>query len=274
MTFAAESFGLSLRRSCQLVNLWLSSYRYKPRLANDEALRTRMRELAEQRRRFGCPRLHVMLKREGLVVNRKRTERIYREEKLSLRLKKRKRRPAAARITLPLPERPNQRWSMDFVHDSLWSGRKFRALTIVDDYTRESPAIEVDTSIGGRRICRVLDRLAETRGLPEVIVMDNGPEFIGKALDQWAYEKGVKLHFIQPGKPTQNAYIESFNGKFRDECLNDNWFTTLQQAKEIIEAWRKDYNEERPHSSLGGISPSEFLKKIEVTNTERLQLAL
>jgi len=233
-----------------------------------------MRELAEQRRRFGCPRLHVMLKREKLVVNHKRTERIYREEKLSLRLKKRKRRPAAVRIELPKPERPNQRWSMDFVHDALWSGRKFRALTIVDDCSRESPAIEVDTSLGGRRVCRVLDRLAETHGLPEVITTDNGPEFISKALDQWAYENGVKLHFIQPGKPTQNAYVESFNGKFRDECLNDNWFSTMQQAKDIIEKWRQDYNEARPHSSLGGISPSEFLKTIADKNTERLKLAL
>ena len=271
MVFAAESFGLSLRRACRLVDMWLSSYRYLPRPTNDETLRNRMKELAEQRRRFGCPRLHVMLKRETLVVNHKRTERIYREEKLSLRLKKRKRRPAAARIELPKPERPNQRWSMDFVHDALWSGRKFRALTIVDDCSRECPAIEVDTSIGGKRACRVLDRLAEMRGLPEVITMDNGPEFIGKALDQWAYEKGVKLHFIQPGKPTQNAYVESFNGKFRDECLNDNWFTTMQQAKSIIETWRRDYNEARPHSSLGDLSPSEFLKKIEVKNTERLQ---
>jgi len=215
-----------------------------------------------------------MLKREKLVVNHKRTERIYREEKLSLRLKKRKRRLVAVRIELPKPERPNQRWSMDFVHDALWSGRKFRALTIVDDCSRESPAIEVDTSLGGRRVCRVLDRLAETHGLPEVITTDNGPEFISKALDQWAYEKGVKLHFIQPGKPTQNAYVESFNGKFRDECLNDNWFSTMQQAKDIIEKWRLDYNEARPHSSLGGISPSEFLKTIAVKNQERLKLAL
>lgn len=274
MTFAAESFGLSLRRSCRLVDLWLSSYRYKANPANDEALRSRMRALAEQRRRFGCARLHVMLKREGLVINRKRTERIYREEQLSLRLKKRKRRPAVSRSVLAPPERPNQRWSMDFVHDVLGSGRKFRVLTIVDDFTRESPAIEVDTSLGGRRVCRVLDRLAETRGLPEVITTDNGPEFISKALDQWAYKNGVKLHFIQPRKPTQNAYIESFNGKFQDECLNDNWFSTMQQAEEIIEEWRQDYNEARPHSSLGGISPSEFLKQIEVKNTERLQLAL
>lgn len=215
-----------------------------------------------------------MLKREGLVVNHKRTERIYRDEKLSLRLKKRKRRPAAARMVLPQPERPNQRWSMDFVHDALWSGRKFRALTIVDDYTRESPAIEVDTSIGGRRVCRVLDRLAESRGLPEVIVMDNGPEFIGKALDKWAYDKGVKLHFIQPGKPTQNAYVESFNGKFRDECLNDNWFTTMHQAKVIIETWRKDYNETRPHSSLNDLTPIEFMQKINVQKPEGLKLAV
>ncbi len=218
MEFAAESFGLSLRRACRLVDLWLSSYRYQSKPTNDEVLRNRMKELAEQRRRFGCPRLHVILKRENLVMNHKRTERIYREEKLSLRLKKRKRRPAAARVELPKAERPNQRWSMDFVHDALWSGRKFRALTIVDDCSRECPAIEVDTSIGGKRVCRVLDRLAEMRGLPG--------------------------------------------------------FTTMQQAKSIIETWRMDYNEARPHSSLGDLSPNEFLKKIEAENTERLQLAL
>lgn len=220
-----------------------------------------MKELAEQRRRFGSPRLHVLLKREGMVVNHKRTERIYREEKLSLRRRKRKKRVAAARIELPKPERPNQAWSMDFVHDQLSDGRKLRALTIVDDYSRECPAIEVDTSINGLRIVRVLERLAFIRGLPEVITVDNGPEFAGRVLDEWAYSRGIKLDFITPGKPVENCYIESFNGKFRDECLNEHWFTSLEDARELIEEWRMDYNRERPHSSLGDLTPEEFVQQ-------------
>ena len=192
------------------------------------------------------------------MINHKRTERIYREEKLSLRLKKRKRRTSQVRVPLPMPERVNQQWSMDFVSDALCTGRRFRSLTIMDDYSRECPAIEVDTSLGGERVCRVLDRLAIERGLPATIRVDNGPEFAGKALDEWAYRNGVKLHFIDPGKPNQNAYIESFNGKFRDECLSENWFVSLQEARRIIEDWRQDYNQVRPHSSLNDLAPEVF----------------
>jgi putative transposase len=248
--FAVEHFGLSLRRSCDLVSLWRSTHAYKPKTAGDGALRVRLRELAETRRRFGCPRLHVLLKREGLVVNHKRTERIYRQEGLSLRLKKRKRRPAGVRVKLPVPQGPNERWSMDFVQDAMQDGRKFRALTIVDDFSRQCPVIEVDTSIGGFRVARVLDRLSDLHGLPKSITVDNGPEFAGKTLDAWAYRKGVKLNFIQPGKPVQNAYVESFNGRLRDECLNESWFKNLEEARTIIEDWRIDYNRVRPHSSL------------------------
>jgi len=215
--------------------------------------------LANRRRRFGCPRIHLMLKREGLVINHKRTERIYREEGLSLRKRKRKKTAAQARVILPAPERPNERWSMDFVTDSLVTGRRFRALVIVDDYSRECPAIEVDTSPGGSRVVSVLERLRETRGLPEVITLDNGPEFTGKALDEWAYSRGVKLNFIRPGKPVENAFAESFIGRFRDECLNENWFFSLKHARYIIESWRIDYNEDRPHGSLGGLSPAEYV---------------
>jgi putative transposase len=161
---------------------------------------------------------------------------------------------------LPLAERPNQHWSMDFIADSIVTGRRFRALTIVDDYSRECPAIEVDTSLGGRRVVRVLDRLTDARGLPEIITVDNGPEFIGKALDEWAYRKGVKLNFIRPGKPIENAYAESFNGRLRDECLNTNWFLSLKEAREIIENWREDYNQVRPHSSLNNLTPKEYSK--------------
>jgi putative transposase len=199
-----------------------------------------------------------MLKREGLVINHKRTERLYREEGLALRKKRRRKGAAGARVVLPSATQVNERWSMDFVTDWIITGRRFRALTIVDDYSRECPVIEVDTSIGGRRVVNVLDRLADTRGLPESITIDNGPEFAGKALDEWAYRKGIKLNFIRPGKPIENAYIESFNGRFRDECLNTNWFYSLGHARSIIEEWRKDYNEVRPHSSLKGSTPREY----------------
>jgi putative transposase len=258
VSFARESLGLSERRACLLTGVSPSVYRYQPKEGNDEALRKRMREIAAQRKRFGSPRLHIMLKRENLVVNHKRTERIYREEGLVLRRKRRRKGAAGARIVIPAPIRPNQKWSMDFVQDSLVTGRRFRALAIVDDYTRECPAIEVDTSLGGRRVAQVLERLEQTRGLPEVITVDNGPEFAGKALDEWAYRKGVKLSFIRPGKPIENAFAESFNGRLRDECLNTNWFLSLKHAREVIEAWRVDYDEVRPHGALKGKSPREY----------------
>jgi len=250
--------GRSIRKTCILVGLPRASYDYRPVARHDEELREKIRDLAHQRRRFGCPRIHLLLRREGLVINHKRTERIYREEGLSLRKRKRRKTAAMARVILPLAERPNERWSMDFVTDSIVTGRRFRALTIIDDYSRECPAIEVDTSIGGRRVVVVLERLAEIRGLPEVITMDNGPEFTGRALDEWAYRKGVKLNFIRPGKPIENAYAESFNGRLRDECLNDNWFMNLKHARDVIESWRIDYNESRPHTSLGGLTPKEY----------------
>jgi putative transposase len=260
-----EFFGLSIRKACSLVGLWRATYKYQRKKADDEAIKLRLKELAEQRRRFGCHRLHVILKREGLVINHKRTERIYREEGLSLRLKKRKKKIAMIRVKLPEPERVNQRWSMDFVSDCLCTGRRYRSLTILDDFSRECLAIEVDTSIGGARVANVLEQLAELRGLPEVITLDNGPEFTGKTLDEWAYRRGVKLDFIRPGKPIENAYIESFNGKLRDECLNENWFITLKDAREAAESWRIDYNEFRPHSSLGDLSPLQYINKTEKT---------
>ena len=258
-----------------MVSLWRSTHSYKPkRQQDDQPLRSRLRELAEHRRRFGCARLHVLLKREKLVVNHKRTERLYREENLSLRLKKRKKRPSGARIKLPEPEKLNQRWSMDFVQDSLSDGRKFRILTVVDDFSRECPVMEVDSSIGGFRVARVLDRLSERRGLPEAITVDNGPEFAGKTLDEWAYRRGIKLNFIQPGKPVQNAYVESFNGRLRDECLNESLFKTLDDAREIIEGWRIDYNRVRPHSSLDNLTPEEYAQANTTQTPEKTNLAL
>ncbi len=223
-------------------------------------MRQRMRELAAERKRFGSPRLYILLKREELVINHKRTERIYHEEGLALRKKRRRKGAAGMRVMMPAAHRTNQRWSMDFVTDSIVTGRRFRALAIVDDFSRECPAIEVDTSLGGARVVGVLERLEQTRGLPEVITMDNGPEFAGKILDEWAYRKRVKLNFIRPGKPIENAYAESFNGRFRDECLNTNWFMNLKHARNIIEDWRKDYNEVRPHSSLNDRTPKEYAR--------------
>ena len=262
MSHIRESLGLSERKSCRLVDISVSEYRYQHKIDNDDTLRHRLRELAGQRRRFGSPRLHIMLRRENLVVNHKRTERIYREEGLALRRKRRRKGAAGIRVVMPSAIRPNEHWSMDFVSDSIVTGRRFRALAIIDNFSRECPVIEVDTSLGGARVVNVLERLEETRGLPEAITIDNGPEFAGKALDEWAYRKGVKLNFIRPGKPIENAYAESFNGRLRDECLNTNWFLNLKHARDIIEDWRRDYNEVRPHSSLNNLTPMEYANAV------------
>ncbi len=203
---------------------------------DDESLRHRLGELARERSRFGYPRLHVLLRREGLLVNHKRVLRLYRLAGLNLRRQKRKRMPSLARGVPSLPTRPNECWALDFVSDTLAWGRRIRCLTVVDCLTRESPAIEVDTSLPGIRVVRVLETVAGQRGLPETILMDNGPELTSRVLDQWAYEHGVQLRFIDPGKPSQNAFIESFNGRFRDECLNQHWFTNLDQARRVIDA--------------------------------------
>jgi len=207
----------------------------------------------------------VLLRQELGTVNHKRVERLYAEEGLQLPKRRKKLRRSFSRVMpLEMPTAPKQRWSLDFVHDSLRDGRRFRALTIVDQFSRECPAITVDTSISGQRVTRVLDWLADTNGLPQVIVLDNGPEFTSKAMLCWAEQRGVKLHFIDPGKPTQNAYIESFNGKFRDECLSQHWFSDLREAEQIIEEWRKDYNLARPHSSLGYLAPETFRQQHEL----------
>lgn len=257
--FLVETFRMSERKACGLANLAKSVWQYKSkRTVSDAPLREQLLELARERPRFGYRRLWAMIRRTGAVINRKRVYRVYRELGLAVRRRKRKKIAAAARVATPGPTKPNQRWSMDFVSDGLRDGRRFRTLNIVDDYTREALAIEVDFSLPGSRVVRVLDGLAATRGLPEAITIDNGPEFAGKALDEWAYEKGVSLQFIRPGKPVENAYIESFNGKFRDECLNTHVFKNLLHARALISAWRDDYNRVRPHSSLGLLSPEEF----------------
>ena len=251
-----QELGLSQRRSCRLAGWPRSTCRYVRRRAEPAGLRQRLLELAVQRPRFGYPRLHVLLRREGHAVNRKLVWRLYREERLAVRRRKRK-RVALPRKPLPTPTRPDECWSMDFVADRLASGRAFRTLTIVDDVTRQCPALEVDTSLSGVRVAAVLERLWSQGRRPAAIRIDNGPELTSQALDAWAWRRGVHLHFIEPGKPTQNAYIESFNGKLRDECLNANWFTSLREAQVLIEAWRRDYNTVRPHESLGWRTPDE-----------------
>jgi len=249
---------LSERRACFLARCNRRTYRRVRKGRDDAFLRARLEALAAERRRFGYRRLAVMLRREGLHVNRKRVYRIYRAANLQVR-KRIKRRVALGRGNpAPQTSRRNERWSLDFVHDTLRFGRKIRALTVVDDYTRECIAIEVDTSIGGTRVTRELDRIALHRGLPQTIVLDNGPELTSLAMLSWAVSQHVRLHHIAPGKPTQNCYVESFNGKFRDECLNEHAFDTLDEARVTIEQWRLDYNSRRPHGSLGDLTPEEF----------------
>ena len=256
-----QTRGTSLRRACRVIGLSTATWRYQRRTnATNVAVLARLQAHAAERARFGYRRLHIMLERDGLFVNHKRVHRIYRAAGLQVRRRRRKRLTRADRVPLPLPSRPLERWSMDFTVDTLADGRGFRTLNIVDDFTRECLAIEVDRSLPGLRVTRVLDRLHTAIGLPPAIVVDNGPEFAGRTLDAWAYARGVALRFIRPGKPIENAYVESFNGKFRDECLNEHWFLNLADAKAVIELWRIDYNTVRPHSSLDDATPQAFAR--------------
>jgi len=249
----------SLRRACRVVGLSTATWRYQRhgRVDNRELL-ARLHAHAAVRPRYGYRRLHTLIAREGVVANHKRVHRVYQEAGLQVRRRRRKRSTRGERVPLPLPSGPRQRWSMDFMTDTLADGRGFRTLNIVDDFTRECVAIEVDRSLPGARVVRVLTRLAATVGLPRVLVSDNGPEFASRALDAWAYRQGIELRFIRPGKPIENAYVESFNGKFRDECLNEHWFLSVAETQEIIEAWRVDYNTVRPHRSRRQQTPAAY----------------
>lgn len=267
-------YGVSERRACRLVGIGRSTLRYRSRPRPEEAsLRRRLHELAAERPRFGYRRLHVLLRREGVIINHKRVERLYREEGLAVRRRNRKRVARDGRGRAAAPARPNQQWGVDFVSDALAWGRRIRLFTVVDVFTREALAIEVDTSLSGGRAVRVLERLVLERGAPDEIVLDNGPELAGKAVDQWAYERGVWLRFIEPGKPVQNAFVESFHGRLRDECLDRHWFVGLNDARHTIEAWRQDYNRARPHSALGYRPPAEFRRFFEETAIRRQELA-
>ena len=268
-----ETFGLSERRSCRIVGLSRSVRQYHPTPRNDDAVIERMKALASENRRYGYLRLHAMLRREDLVVNRKRTWRLYAEQGLQVRTKKRRKLPRRDRVPAEAPERPMQRWSLDFVSDQLSDYRRFRVLNVVDDHSRICPGQIVDVSISGARIARFLDELALGVGLPEEIVLDNGPEGTSRAMFEWSERTGVRLRFIEPGKPVQNAFVESFNGKFRDECLNLHWFRSLRHAREEVDRWRSHYNTERPHSALGYLSPKEFLNTIAAPALETLAVS-
>ena len=261
-------FPIGVRRACGLLQLPRASWYYRAHRREDTALRRRLRELAQARPRCGYLRLHVLLRREGWRINKKRVHRLYREEGLTVRLARRRKRASHLRVVPPPPQQANERWSMDFVADSLLDGRRVRALTVVDNWSRHSPLIEVDFTLTGTKVVSALERVAKQRGYPRMITVDNGSEFASKALDAWAYAHGVKLDFIRPGKPVENAVIESFNGRFRDECLNAQVFVSLHDARQKIEAWRIDYNEHRPHGSLGDLTPREFADQAAQTGLQ------
>jgi putative transposase len=260
----------SERRACRWLGFHRSAVRYAPAHREDDALRRRLRALAEQHPRWGAPMLIWKLRQEGVRDNHKRIRRLYRLEGLAVRRQRRK-RVAVPRVVRPGATQVNEHWAMDFMRDTLANGRAFRALTLVDAYTRECPVIEVDVSLGAVRVIAVLERLRVTRGLPAYITVDNGPEFQSKALDAWAHQHQVQLQFSRPGKPVDNTFIEAFNSRLRDECLNQHWFLSLADARRIIERWRVSYNTARPHRALGRRTPTAFASNLQaMPNPTRL----
>ena len=264
---------VSERRACQVVGADRTVIRYQSRRDDDGALRERLRELAHQRRRFGYRRLHILLRRDGIMINRKKTQRLYREEGLTVRRRKGRKRAVGARAPAPVPALANQRWSLDFVHDQLVTGRRFRVLNVVDDVTRECLAAIPDTSISGRRVVRELEDLIAVHGKPGMIVSDNGTELTSNAVLEYCGEAKIEWHYTMPGKPTQNAFVESFNGRMRDELLNETLFTSLAHAREKIAAWAEDYNTGRPHSSLGYATPAAFAAELKKQGAASLRIA-
>ena len=257
--YIRDHYGLPRRRACRLVGLHRSVFYYRSVKNPQLELRGRMRELARTRVRYGYRRLHVLLKREGWSLGRNQAYRLYCEEGLQLRSKlPRRRKTVVTRRERYVPRRVNQAWSMDFVSDQLVDGRRIRALTIVDVFSREALAIEVGQRMRAENVVEVCNRLVARRGKPKRVFVDNGSEFSGRMFDLWAYHHGVRIDFSRPGKPTDNCFIETFNGSLRDECLNVHWFETLEEAKARIEAWRRDYNESRPHQALQEQTPNEF----------------
>lgn len=267
MSWAIEHKGYSQRRACGLVRIDPGVYRYRSTRPDDAGLRQRLRELAAQRRRFGYRRLHILLKREGVEMNWKKLYRLYKEERLTVRKRGGRKRALGTRAPMAIPQDPNQRWSLDFVSDTLVDGRRFRILCVIDDFSRECLAAVADNSISGGRVARELDTIAERRGYPCMVVSDNGTELTSNAMLKWQEERGVEWHYIAPGKPMQNGFVESFNGRLRDECLNEHLFTSYRHAREIIEEWRTDYNVNRPHTSLDGLTPHEFATRSKTDQT-------
>ena len=253
---------VSERRACRVIDADRTVIRYRSCRPDDHALREKLRALAQERRRFGYRRLHILLRRDGVLINRKKTQRLYREEGLTVRRRKGRKRAVGARMPPPVLALPNQRWSLDFVHDQLATGRRFRVLNIVDDVTRECLAAVPDTSISGKRVVRELIELIARRGKPGMIVSDNGTELTSNAVLAWCGEVGIEWHYTAPGKPTQNAFVESFNGRMRDELLNETQFMSMGHAREKISAWADDYNTGRPHSSLGYATPAAFAAEL------------
>jgi putative transposase len=250
--------GLSERRSLRVIGMSASALRYEPVDDRNCALKEKIIALAQRYRRYGAGMIYLKLRQAGEIVNHKRVDRLYARAGLQVKKRKRKKIPLAERHPLERPMAANQVWSMDFVFDRTAEGRSIKNLTVVDDATHEAVAIVPERAIGGNQLVRILDQLATTRGLPKAIGTDNGKEFCGRVMLNWAHSKGVQLFLIEPGKPNQNAYIESFNGRFRDECLNEHWFTSMAHARVIVEAWRREYNEERPKKSLGGLTPAAY----------------
>ena len=260
MAHLCQSFEVSQRRACQVIEADRSSMRYRSVRPDDAALRARLRELAAVRRRFGYRRLLLLLQREEVLVNHKKLRRLYREERLQVRRRGGRKRALGTRVPLTMPQGPNQRWSLDFVSDTLTDSRRFRMLAVVDDFTRECLTLVADTSLSGVRVGRELDAVIARRGRPQSIVSDNGTEFTSMAILGWSQETQVAWHYIAPGKPTQNAFIESFNGRLRDELLNETLFTSLDHAREALEDWKEDYNTVRPHSAIGNVQPAVYAK--------------
>jgi transposase InsO family protein len=259
-----QTKGLTERRGLAVVGMSASSLRYEPRPDRNVALRARIVALAQRYRRYGVGMIHLKLRQAGELVNYKRVERLYRLEKLHIRRRRRKKIPMSDRQPLIRPGAANEVWSMDFMFDRIGSGRTLKILVVTDDATHEAVATVPEHTIGGDHLTRILDGICSQRGKPAVIRSDNGPEFTGKAMLTWAHRHGIALRLIEPGKPNQNAYVESFNGRFRDECLSEHWFMSLAHARAVIEAWRREYNDERPKESLGGLTPAQFAKQLAI----------
>ena len=258
MNWAIDKKGYSQRRACGLVGIDPRVHRYRSRRPDDAIVRKRLRELASERRRFGYRRLHILLRREGFHINWKRVYRLYKEERLTVRKRGGRKRALGTRAPMVVPQGANRRWSLDFASDALLDSRRFRILCVIDDFTRECLATVVDNSLSGVRVARELDRLCILRGRPDTIVSDNGTELTSNAILKWQQDVQVDWHYIAPGKPMQNGFVESFIGRLRDECLNEHLFTSYGHARRIINAWRNDYNTHRPHSSLDGLTPIQF----------------